>query len=139
MFATKFDHVAVTVSDLDRSLEFYCDLLGMQRAGAPDLEGETISRMTGKDRVHMRVVRLLCPQTPGIYIDLQQYLDPPGKQSDSKLGDVANGHFCVEVDDIQKASEHLKAKGVEFVSDPVEFDLEDAGQIGCVFFLDPDG
>ena len=139
MFATKFDHVAVTVSDLDRSLAFYCDLLGLQRAGNHDLEGETISRMTGKERVHMRVVRLLCPQTPGIHIDLQQYLDPPGKQSDSKLGDVANGHFCVEVDDIEKASEQLKAKGVEFFSDPVDFDLEDAGKISCVFFLDPDG
>ena len=139
MFATKFDHVAVTVSDLDRSLEFYCDVLGMERAGEHDLEGETISRMTGKDRVHMRVVRLICSQTPGIFIDLQQYIDPPGKQSDSKLGDIANGHFCVEVDDIQQACEHLKGKGVEFFSDPVDFDLEDAGQISCVFFLDPDG
>ena len=139
MFATRFDHVAVTVSDLDRSLAFYCDLLGMQRAGEHDLQGEIISRMTGKERVHMRVVRVICPETPGVHIDLQQYLDPPGKQSDSKLGDVANGHFCVEVEDIQKATEQLKAKGVEFFSEPVDFDLEDAGKISCVFFLDPDG
>ena len=27
MFAVKFDHVAVTVSDMDRSLVFYCGLL----------------------------------------------------------------------------------------------------------------
>ena len=139
MFATKFDHVAVTVRDMDRSLKFYCDLLGLRRAGEHDLEGKTISHMAGKDRVRMRVVRLLCPQTPGIHIDLQQYLEPPGKQSDSKLGDVANSHFCVEVDDIQGAYERLQANGVEFISDPVEFDLQDAGKIGCVFFLDPDG
>ena len=37
MFATKFDHVAVTVSDMDRSLGFYCDLLGMKRASDHDL------------------------------------------------------------------------------------------------------
>ena len=139
MFATKLDHVAVTVSDMERSLAFYCDLLGLERASDHDLEGETISRMAGKDCVRMKVVRLLCPQTPGIHVDLQQYLEPEGKLADSKLGDVANSHFCVEVDSIQRAYTELKAKGVEFVSDPVEFDLEHEGKIGCVFFLDPDG
>jgi glyoxylase I family protein len=139
MFATKFDHVAVTVSDMERSLKFYCELLGLERESEHDLEGETISKMAGKDTVRMRVVRLLCPDTPGIQIDLQQYLEPKGKLSDSKLGDIANSHFCVEVNDIQKAYEELKAKGVEFVSEPVGFALEHEGKISCVFFLDPDG
>ena len=139
MFATKLDHVAVTVSDMERSLAFYCDLLGLQRVSDHDLEGETISKMAGKERVRMKVVRLLCPQTPGIHVDLQQYLEPEGKLADSKLGDIANSHFCVEVEDIRRAYTELKAKGVEFVSDPVEFQLEHEGKIGCVFFLDPDG
>ena len=146
MFATKFDHVAVTVSDMDRSLGFYCDLLGMKRASDHDsrIEGETISRMAGKERVRMRVVRLVCPETPGhphrlVCPDLQQYLEPQGKVSDSKLGDVANSHFCVEVDDLQGAFARLKDQGVEFVSEPVQFDLEHEGKLGCVFFLDPDG
>jgi glyoxylase I family protein len=139
MFATRFDHVAVTVSDLDRSLRFYRDLLGLKQDGEHDLEGKTISRMAGKDRVRMKVVRLICPETPGIRIDLQQYLEPQGKLSDSKLGDIANSHFCIVVDDIGNACAELKAKGIKFISSPVTFDLEDAGKIGCVFFLDPDG
>ena len=139
MFATKFDHVAVTVSDMQRSLEFYCDLLGLKEDGEHDLQGETISRMAGKENVHMKVVRLICPDTPGLHIDLQQYVEPKGKVYDSKLGDIANSHFCVEVNDIAKAYETLKSHGVEFVSAPVEFDLEQEGKIGCVFFLDPDG
>ena len=139
MFATKFDHVAVTVSNMDRSLAFYCDLLGLQRASDHDLAGETISKMAGKQRVEMKVVRLLCPQTPGIHIDLQEYLEPKGKLADSKLGDIANSHFCIEVEDIRQAYAELQSRGVEFVSEPVEFDLEHEGKIGCVFFLDPDG
>lgn len=139
MFATKFDHMAVTVSDMDRSLKFYCDLLGLKRESEHDLAGDLISKMAGKDEVRMKVVRLICPQTPGVQIDLQQYLEPKGKVSDSKLGDVANSHFCVEVDDIKAAYEKLKAQGVAFVSEPVVFDLEHEGKIGCVFFLDPDG
>jgi glyoxylase I family protein len=139
MFAIRFDHVAVTVSDLDRSLRFYCDLLGLKRESDHDLDGEIISRMAGKERVRMKVVRLICPETPEVRIDLQQYLEPPGKQSDSNLGDVANSHFCVEVKDMEKAYSRLQSEGVEFFSAPVTFDLEHEGKIHCVFFLDPDG
>jgi glyoxylase I family protein len=139
MFAIKLDHLAVTVSDMDRSIAFYCDLLGLKVESSHDLEGETISRMAAKESVHMKVVRLICPETPGIQIDLQQYLEPQGKVADSKLGDVANSHFCIEVEDIHRAYRELQSKGVEFVSEPVEFDLEHEGVLGVVFFLDPDG
>ena len=139
MATIRLDHLAVTVSDMDRSLHFYQDLLGMTQVASHDLEGETISRMAGKANVRLKVVRLVCPETPNIQIDLQQYLEPKGKMSDSQLGDVANSHFCVEVENIQKSYKDLKAAGVEFVSDPVEFDLAEEGKIGCVFFKDPDG
>lgn len=139
MFATCLDHLAVTVSDMDRSLRFYRDLLGLKQVSSHDLEGESISRMAGKERVRMKVVRLACADTPGVQIDLQQYLEPKGKLADSKLGDVANSHFCVGVQDIQKACAELRAQGVRFISEPVYFDLEHEGKIGVVFFLDPDG
>ena len=139
MLATRLDHVAVTVSDMERSLRFYCDVLGLKRDGEHDLEGDIISRMAGKDRVKMKVVRLICPETPGIQIDLQEYIEPKGKLSDSNLGDVANAHFCFEVESMEKTCQELRAQGVKFVSDPVTFDLEQEGKIHCVFFYDPDG
>lgn len=139
MLAMRLDHIALTVSDLDRSLRFYCDMLGLVEGSAHDLYGENISKMAAKDRVRMKVVRLICPETPGVQIDLQQYLEPKGRQSDSKLGDIANSHFCVTVGDIDEAYKNLQAQGVQFVSAPVEFDLDAEGKIGCVFFLDPDG
>ena len=138
MVAIRFDHVAVTVSDMERSLQFYCGLLGLEVEGKHLLEGAEISQMAGKPNVRMDVVRLVCPETPGIQIDLQQYPEPPGKQSDSNLGDVANSHICVEVENVEKTVRELRSKGVEFVSDPVEFDLEDAGLLRVVFFKDPD-
>ena len=139
MTAIRLDHLAVTVSDLERSLHFYRDLLGMQEAGAHDLEGEGISRMAGKPHVRMKVVRLICPETPDIQIDLQQYLEPKGKVDAGQLGDVANAHFCVEVENVAETYNDLKAKGVEFVSDPVTFDLGEEGVLKVVFFKDPDG
>ena len=39
------DHVSVTVSDMDRSLAFYCDMLGLKEVERHRLEGENISKM----------------------------------------------------------------------------------------------
>ena len=132
------DHVSVTVSDMDRSLGFYCDLLGLKEVERHRLEGETISKMAGKPDVIMEVVRLEAPETPGVMLDLQQYVTPQSKVSDAQLGDVAHSHFCFGVPDVWAAYRDLKAKGVEFVSEPVSFDLE-WGIVYVVFFKDPDG
>ncbi|MCC7447100.1 MAG: VOC family protein [Anaerolineae bacterium] len=132
------DHISVTVSDLDRSLAFYCGLLGMKEVERHLLEGETISKMAGKPGVSMQVVRLMAPETPGILLDLQQYISPKGKVSEAKLGDVAHSHFCYGVADVWGAYRELTAKGVEFVSEPVTFDLGWA-ILDVVFMKDPDG
>ena len=138
MTPIRLNHLAVTVSNLDQSVKFYCDLLGMEQVGSHDLTGETISRMAGKANVHLKVIRLVCPETPDIQIDLQQYLHPTGKISDSKLGDIGNSHFCIEVPNVHASYQALSSQGVRFISPPVEFDLGAEGKVGCVFFLDPD-
>ena len=132
------DHVSVTVSDMERSLAFYCDLLGLKEVERHHLEGETISKMAGKPDVVMEVVRLEAPETQGVMLDLQQYVTPEGTVSEAQLGDVAHSHFCFGVPDVWAAYRELKAKGVEFVSEPVSFDLE-WGIVYVVFFKDPDG
>ena len=132
------DHVSVTVSDMDRSLAFYRDMLGLKEIERHRLEGEGISKMAGKETVAMEVVRLVAPETEGIEIDLQQYLEPVGKVSDAKLGDVAHSHICFGVPNLAQAYENLSEKGVKFVSEPVSFDLGWA-IVHVVFFEDPDG
>jgi catechol 2,3-dioxygenase-like lactoylglutathione lyase family enzyme len=132
------DHISVTVSDLERSLAFYRDVLGLKEVERHRLEGEGISKMAGKPDVVMQVVRLAAPQTPGILLDLQQYLQPKGKLSDAKLGDVAHSHICYGVPDVHGAYKELTALGVKFISEPVSFDLG-WGIVHVVFLEDPDG
>lgn len=132
------DHISVTVSDLERSLAFYRDLLGLKEVERHLLEGETISTMAGKPDVRLQVVRLAAPDTPGVLLDLQQYLHPQGKVSDAKLGDTAHSHFCFGVPNVAEAYAALRARGVEFISAPVSFDLG-WGIVHVVFFKDPDG
>ena len=116
---TSIDHVAVTVSSLERSLPFYTDLLGLREVERHRLEGETISTMAGKPGVVMQVVRLASPDTPKVLVDLQQYIAPKGQTSDAALGMANHSHFCFGVKDLDTAYRDLKAKGVEFVSSPV--------------------
>jgi glyoxylase I family protein len=139
---TRLDHIAVTVSDLDRSLAFYEGVLGFREVERHRLEGETISTMAGKPNVIMQVVRLSPPQGPGILLDLQQYVRPMGPVSNAQLGMANHSHFCFGVEDMETAYRDLKANGVEFVSAPVTFDLGkdwEYGALRVVFLKDPDG
>ena len=108
------DHISVTVSDMERSLAFYRDLLGMEQIETHRLEGETISNMVGKDDVVMQVVRLQAPESPGMLLDLQEYVQPQGKISNGKLGDVGHSHICFGVPDMAQAYQELKADGGNF-------------------------
>jgi catechol 2,3-dioxygenase-like lactoylglutathione lyase family enzyme len=131
------DHIAVTVSDLSRSLPFYTDILGLEETERHLLEGETISTMAGKPGVVMQVVRLKSPDGSPVLVDLQQYISPKGAVSNAALGMANHSHFCFQVKNLQQAYEQLTAKGVEFVSPPVAFG--DYDPVRVVFFKDPDG
>ena len=132
------DHTSVTVSDIERSIIFYRDLLGLQEVERHLLEGESISKMTGVDGTIIQVVRLQALETPGILLDLQQYLAPRGKISKAKLGDVGHAHVCFGVPNLAEAYRNLKANGVKFMSDPVSFDKEWA-IVHVAYMEDPDG
>jgi len=137
-FVNVLEHISVTVSDMDRSLAFYRDMLGLKEVERHLLEGETISKMAGKDGVVMHVVRLQAPETPGMLIDLQQYVSPKGGVSSGKLGDVGHSHICFGVPNLVEAYSEMQEQGVKFVSEPVSFDL-DWAIVHVVFLEDPDG
>jgi catechol 2,3-dioxygenase-like lactoylglutathione lyase family enzyme len=139
---TKLDHIAVTVSSLERSLPFYKGVLGLKEVERHLLQGEAISTMAGKPGVIMQVVRLAAPDTPTILVDLQEYVQPKGSVSNAALGMANHSHFCFGVSNLQTAYRELKEKGVEFVSTPVTFDLGadwHYGAVKVVFLKDPDG
>jgi catechol 2,3-dioxygenase-like lactoylglutathione lyase family enzyme len=140
------DHVAIMVSDLEKSLHFYRDILGMEVVSPEEHDGGPIDEMTAMSNVHMREYRLRPPggvnghtrtSEQGFTFDLIQWINPESPTGRQPLHHVPSAHFCFGVEDVPATYERLKAAGVEIVSPPVRFEGE--GDWHVLFFYDPDG
>jgi catechol 2,3-dioxygenase-like lactoylglutathione lyase family enzyme len=113
------DHSAITVSDTERSLGFYRDLLGMRVAGGSLNTGPTQERLDGAFGAVVRVTGLR-PQSPeGPGIEFLQYLTPAGGRAatvDVRASDTVHVHSVLEVDDLDALVPRLEQAKVVFVS-----------------------
>ena len=134
----KMDHVAVMVSDLERSYHFYHDLLGLEKLEYVEHHIKGISEMVAMPNVRMKEYRLYLPANPGMTIDLIQWITPDSPAQRFPIHNVPSAHLCFDVEDIEATYEFLKSEGVEFVSPPVYWPPEEGGWI-VLFFYDPDG
>lgn len=142
----KIDHAAIMVSDLEKSLHFYRDLLGLEVVTPEEHDGGPISEMTSIPNVHMREYRLrapggihgyTCNEGAGFSFDLIQWLRPPSPHQRYPINHVPSAHICFGVESVPATYARLQAAGVEFVSPPVRFSGE--GEWHVLFFYDPDG
>src|SRR6266516_6792704 len=93
------DHTAIVVSDTDKSLAFYRDLLGLRVAGESEnygVEQEHLSQVFGA-RLHITGLR--AEHGPGI--EFLEYVTPPGGHplpADAKANDLIfwNTHLAVD-------------------------------------------
>jgi glyoxylase I family protein len=138
MIAKTLDHIAVNVSNTQRSLDFYCGILGLKQVEQHHLQGDEVDRMNGLKGVHAQSTRLAASETPDILIDLLEFITPKSRHADAVLGDIGHTHFCLGVANLPETYRELEAKGVEFVSAPCTFDLG-WGIVRVVFCKDPDG
>ena len=132
-------HVGITVKDLDVSIRFYHDVLGLEFSNEPSpwFEGEDLGRGVGVPGAALRQVSLLVGDTT---IELLEYKMPPSATlrplSSNSLG---ASHVAFRVDDIEAAKADLEARGVSFYSD---VNVVDEGVLAgwrWVYFEDPDG
>lgn len=128
------DHVGISVSDLDRGLAFYRDLLGMEVVVQGAFDGEQYETLLNLRGVRGRVVLL---RRGNFQIELFEFGHPDPKPSDSMRPVCDHGitHFCLEVTNIHEEYERLKAAGVHFHCPPLKF----FGKAFATYARDPDG
>lgn len=129
-----------TVSDLDRSMAFFTDVLDFERVWEREVAGEMYERLQGVFPARMRVARL---RLGGEEIELTEYITPRGRPVpvDMKSNDLAFQHIAIVVSDMAAAYERLRAARIDHVS-PGPQRLPDwnpnAGGIEAFYFRDPD-
>ena len=130
----RMNHLGVSVANLERSIEFYRDLLGMEVVEQGTFEGEQYDRILGLKGANGRTASL---RLGDMEIELFEFSHPLPKPGDPVRPVCDHGitHFCVEVTDIQDEYERLKAAGVSFHCPPLHF----VGIATATYGRDPDG
>jgi lactoylglutathione lyase len=136
-FALTAHHVGLTVSDLERSVAFYRDLLGFAVVyERGEVLAEYMPRLVGLPGARLKIAGL---DLPGLHLDLIEYIAPQGANAAGPTCDVGNGHLGFTVDDLWAAYRQLVAAGVRFKSEPVSITHGPNRGGWAVYFTDPDG
>ena len=102
MGARRLHHTGYTVSDLDRSLAFYRDLLGCEVLATQEKEGGYLAAIVGYPDAHVRMAHLRVPGGEHV-IELFEYLAPAGDRADVEPRNVGASHLCFIVADLSRA------------------------------------
>jgi catechol 2,3-dioxygenase-like lactoylglutathione lyase family enzyme len=136
-FSLAANHVGVTVTNLDRSIAFYRDLLGFHVAyERGEVTADYMPRLVGIPGARLKIAGL---DIPGLHLDLIEYIEPKGSAVPGPTSDVGNVHLGYSVDDLWAAYRSLSAAGVQFKSEPVSPSVGPNKGGWAVYFVDPDG
>ena len=135
-------HTGLTVSDLERSIAFYRDLLGLELIAQWDSSQPYLRRIVAYPDAELRIALLRLPHIgdggSGHHIELLEYRRPRGERGDANTCNPGNGHVAFMVDDLDRLYAELSAKGVRFKSAPVAITHgRNTGAKG-VYLFDPD-
>jgi len=133
---TLIHHIGITVSDIERSLDFYADLTGGEKSGPWDRSGPRVDQVTGYSGVVVRQAFITVPDGDAV-IELLQYVGGSPVVLDPDNGHVGAAHVAVLVRDLDTLLGRLRGSGVEVLSDPIVCSAPLAGY-RAVYVLDPD-
>ncbi len=138
-------HIAICVADLEKSLEFYRDKLGLvvkmhttqdmaQRPGAESAE------MYDRPRKTRTVANIYFndPDLPQPFLVLTSHPADEVRGEPIKLDQKGISHISFGVADVKAYSEELIAKGVQLAGTMEDF-TDDTGYVRTIFVYDPDG
>lgn len=133
--------VGFTVSDMDRSVDFFSKVLTFEKVSDVEVAGGAYEQLQGVFGLRMRVVRMKLGDEE---IELTEYLAPRGRAipEDARSNDRWFQHVAIIVTDMEKAYRRLREFKVQHASSgPQRLPdwNKDAGGIEAFYFRDPDG
>ncbi|HXA34670.1 MAG TPA: VOC family protein [Acidimicrobiales bacterium] len=130
---TAFSHVGICVSDLGRSLRFYCDGLGFERGESIPIDATfgAALEVPGDLSLTSQFIR-----RDGLAIELLHYVTPaPTGRPSEHRNQLGLTHLSFYVDDVDATATALVAAG----GTSIESTRTTSGGIDLLFLRDPDG
>jgi catechol 2,3-dioxygenase-like lactoylglutathione lyase family enzyme len=139
-FIEQIISIGLTVSEMEKSVDFYSSVLSFEKISDQELSGHAYAQLWSIPGLRLRLVHMRLGEE---VIELIQFLHPTGRSipKDSKSNDRWFQHLAIIVSDMEKASQWLKQHQIEFISQGPQR-LPDwnknAGGIQALYFKDPD-
>jgi len=135
-------HTGLTVTDLDRSIAFYRDLLGLELVTRWESSQPYLRTVVGFPDAELRIALLRVPAMDGglsgHHLELLEYRQPRGTRGDPATCNPGNAHVAFVVSDLEATYRHLSGHGVQFKSPPVEITHGRNKGAKAVYLRDPD-
>ena len=133
-----FWHAALVVKDLEKILEFYVGVLGLQIERRIDFSGEFSSRVLGFP--NMEGKSALVGAGPKHDIEIFQFVSPVAGEKHAPMNSPGTGWLAFMVEDIDEIYRKLTDYGIKCVSSPNIRHTPEPGRATGVFFAqDPEG
>ncbi|MDZ8225685.1 VOC family protein [Nostoc sp. ChiVER01] len=137
----KIRAIGLTVTNCDRSLDFYIQALAFELISDITVEGEDYSDLEGVPGAKIRIVTLRLGDE---LIELMEYLNIQGKPipSDSQSNDLWFQHLAIVVSDMDRAYAHLRSFPIEPISvapQTIPPENKASGGVRAFKFKEPDG
>jgi catechol 2,3-dioxygenase-like lactoylglutathione lyase family enzyme len=136
MSLLRLTHIGICVSDWERSLRFYRDVLGFAYRSELQVAGEPSTTLLQLPDVQLRAIYL---ERDGTRIELLHFASPGhrGDGSPRAMNQLGLTHLSLRVDNLAETLTHLKRAGVRIL-EPTQIDIP-AFHAAAIFITDPDG
>src|SRR2546423_6988423 len=132
------DHTGITVSNIERALEFWRDVLGFEFSHRAHQKGERAEQITGVFRAE---ILLAVVKAPGHKIELLEYRAPADRKLENAMRpcDLGSVHVALLVDDLDAVLEQIAASGWKAAGKPQTLMVGPNAGKRVVYVRDPDG
>jgi catechol 2,3-dioxygenase-like lactoylglutathione lyase family enzyme len=132
------DHTGITVSNLERSLAFWQNVLGFELSHRAHQTAELASEITGVAGAEISIAVVKAPG--GHKVELLEYLAPPDrKHVDLRPCDVGHVHIALTVDNLEAVLKTIAASGWKAAGKPQTLQSGPNAGKRVVYVRDPDG
>lgn len=128
-------HIGITVTNMENSLKFYRDLLGLKIVRVMNESGQYIDNMLNMSNVKVNTVKMSANNGVTL-IELLEFKSHPNIPKDMQISRIGTSHLAFTVYDLEKCYDYLCKYGVKFNAPP---QISPDGYAKVTFCNDPDG